>query len=95
MGLEHQFLLSAAELTLCFVPFFPPVIFSGDVDSAVEMLESVFTSSDSTSPSMSFVFRKVLEEDNDKALDKCKTHRHTWCPQKKNDQISLQANSKT
>ncbi|XP_054455932.1 leucine-rich PPR motif-containing protein, mitochondrial [Anoplopoma fimbria] len=43
---------------------------NGDVDSAVEVLEAVFTSPNSTNPSMSFVFRKVLEDDNDKALDK-------------------------
>uniref|UniRef100_G3P982 Leucine rich pentatricopeptide repeat containing n=1 Tax=Gasterosteus aculeatus aculeatus TaxID=481459 RepID=G3P982_GASAC len=43
---------------------------NGDVDSAVEVLEAVFTSPDSTNPSISFVFRKVLEDDNDKALDK-------------------------
>ncbi|XP_053188703.1 leucine-rich PPR motif-containing protein, mitochondrial [Scomber japonicus] len=43
---------------------------SGDLDTAVEQMESVYTSPDSTNPSMSFVFRKVLEDDNDKALDK-------------------------
>lgn len=47
--------------------------FSGDVESAVELLDSLYTSPDSNNHSMSFVFRKVLEEDNDKALDKCKT----------------------
>ncbi|KAM3606567.1 uncharacterized protein V6R79_018880 [Siganus canaliculatus] len=43
---------------------------NGDVESAVEVLEEVFTKSDATGASISFVFRKVLEEDNDKALDK-------------------------
>ncbi|XP_039995324.1 leucine-rich PPR motif-containing protein, mitochondrial [Xiphias gladius] len=43
---------------------------NGDLESAVEVLESVYTSPDSTSPSMSFVFRKILEDDDDKALDK-------------------------
>ncbi|XP_068587993.1 leucine-rich PPR motif-containing protein, mitochondrial-like [Cebidichthys violaceus] len=43
---------------------------NGDLESAVDVLEAVFTSPNSTSPSMSFVFRKVLEDDNDKALDK-------------------------
>uniref|UniRef100_A0A3Q1GHU0 Leucine rich pentatricopeptide repeat containing n=1 Tax=Acanthochromis polyacanthus TaxID=80966 RepID=A0A3Q1GHU0_9TELE len=43
---------------------------NGDVESAVELLEGVYTSPDSTSPSMSFVFRKVLEGGNDHALDK-------------------------
>lgn len=41
-----------------------------DVESAVELLEAVYTSPDSVAPSMSFVFRKVLEDGNDKALDK-------------------------
>ncbi|XP_034754364.1 leucine-rich PPR motif-containing protein, mitochondrial [Etheostoma cragini] len=43
---------------------------NGDMESAVEVLEAVFTSPNSTNPSMSFVFRKILEDDNDKALDK-------------------------
>ncbi|KAF1375540.1 hypothetical protein PFLUV_G00221260 [Perca fluviatilis] len=43
---------------------------NGDMESAVEVLEAVFTSPNSTTPSMSFVFRKILEDDNDKALDK-------------------------
>ncbi|XP_071336267.1 leucine-rich PPR motif-containing protein, mitochondrial [Trachinotus anak] len=43
---------------------------NGDVESAVELLESVYTSPDSVNPSMSFVFRKILEDNNDKALDK-------------------------
>lgn len=55
-------------------PFSPCTLFSGDVESAVEVLEEVYTSPDSKSPSMIFVFRKVLEEGNDKALDKCKRH---------------------
>ncbi|XP_034537185.1 LOW QUALITY PROTEIN: leucine-rich PPR motif-containing protein, mitochondrial [Notolabrus celidotus] len=42
----------------------------GDMDLAVEELEAVFTNPGSKFPSISFVFRKVLEEDNDKALDK-------------------------
>uniref|UniRef100_A0A672JT29 Leucine rich pentatricopeptide repeat containing n=1 Tax=Salarias fasciatus TaxID=181472 RepID=A0A672JT29_SALFA len=45
-------------------------IHNGDLDSAVELLEGVYTSPDSTNPSISFVFRKVLEADDDKALDK-------------------------
>nr|XP_020455637.1 leucine-rich PPR motif-containing protein, mitochondrial [Monopterus albus] len=43
---------------------------NGDMDSAVEVLEAVYTSPDSTSPNMSFVFRRVLEDGNEKALDK-------------------------
>lgn len=43
---------------------------NGDLDSAVEVLEAVYTSPDSPSPSMSFVFRRIMEDDNDKALDK-------------------------
>ncbi|XP_005727369.1 leucine-rich PPR motif-containing protein, mitochondrial isoform X1 [Pundamilia nyererei] len=41
-----------------------------DVSSAVELLEGIYTSPDSTNPSMSFVFRKVLEAGNDHAMDK-------------------------
>ncbi|XP_053292920.1 leucine-rich PPR motif-containing protein, mitochondrial [Pleuronectes platessa] len=41
-----------------------------DVDSAVDLLESVYTSPDSSSPGMSFVFRKVMEDDNEQAIDK-------------------------
>lgn len=55
----------------------PSSLPSGDVDSAVELLEDVYTKPGSTSPSMSFVFRKVLEEGNDEAVDKCKTLTHT------------------
>ncbi|KAK1905498.1 hypothetical protein KUDE01_012680, partial [Dissostichus eleginoides] len=43
---------------------------SGDVDSAMETLEAVYTSPDSQSQSMAFVFRKILEDKNEKALDK-------------------------
>ncbi|XP_069000477.1 leucine-rich PPR motif-containing protein, mitochondrial [Embiotoca jacksoni] len=43
---------------------------NGDLESAVELLEGVYTRPDGTSSSMSFVFRKILEADNDKALDK-------------------------
>lgn len=43
---------------------------NGDVETAVEVLEAVYTSPDSTNPSISFVFRKILEEDNEKAIDK-------------------------
>ncbi|XP_068452174.1 leucine-rich PPR motif-containing protein, mitochondrial-like, partial [Clinocottus analis] len=43
---------------------------NGDMESAVELLEAVYTSANDKMPSMSFVFRKVLEADNDKALDK-------------------------
>uniref|UniRef100_A0A3B5M2Q6 Leucine-rich pentatricopeptide repeat containing n=1 Tax=Xiphophorus couchianus TaxID=32473 RepID=A0A3B5M2Q6_9TELE len=45
-------------------------IAKGDVESAVELLEGIYMSPDSSNPSMSFVFRKVLESGNDKALDK-------------------------
>ncbi|XP_019108650.2 leucine-rich PPR motif-containing protein, mitochondrial [Larimichthys crocea] len=43
---------------------------NGDLEKAVEVLEGVFTAPDSTNHSISFVFRKVFEQDNDKALDK-------------------------
>uniref|UniRef100_A0A671YFQ0 Leucine rich pentatricopeptide repeat containing n=1 Tax=Sparus aurata TaxID=8175 RepID=A0A671YFQ0_SPAAU len=43
---------------------------NGDVDSAVEVLEELYARPDSTHPSIAFVFRKVLEEENEKAIDK-------------------------
>uniref|UniRef100_UPI003AAF326F leucine-rich PPR motif-containing protein, mitochondrial n=1 Tax=Centroberyx gerrardi TaxID=166262 RepID=UPI003AAF326F len=43
---------------------------NGDLESAVEILEAVYTSPDSTGPSMSYVFRRILEDDNEKAIDK-------------------------
>ncbi|XP_069549086.1 leucine-rich PPR motif-containing protein, mitochondrial [Brachyistius frenatus] len=43
---------------------------NGDLESAVELLEGIYTRPDGTGSSMSFVFRKILEADNDKALDK-------------------------
>ncbi|XP_041866197.1 leucine-rich PPR motif-containing protein, mitochondrial [Melanotaenia boesemani] len=43
---------------------------NGDIESAVELLEGLYTSPDCTNPSISFIFRKVLQSDNDKALDK-------------------------
>ncbi|XP_035519728.1 leucine-rich PPR motif-containing protein, mitochondrial [Morone saxatilis] len=43
---------------------------NGNVESAVELLEEVFTNPDNQNAGTSFVFRKVLEENNDKALDK-------------------------
>lgn len=39
------------------------------------MLEEVYTSADGKSLSMAFVFRKVLEEKDDKAIDKRKPRR--------------------
>lgn len=56
----------------------PSSLPSGDVGSAVELLEEVYTRPGSTSPSMSFVFRKVLEEGKEEAVDKCKTHTHSY-----------------
>ncbi|XP_030011992.1 leucine-rich PPR motif-containing protein, mitochondrial isoform X1 [Sphaeramia orbicularis] len=41
-----------------------------DLDSAVELLETLYTNPDNHSASMSFVFRKILENGNDKVLDK-------------------------
>ncbi|XP_076142364.1 leucine-rich PPR motif-containing protein, mitochondrial [Alosa pseudoharengus] len=45
---------------------------NGDIESAVETLENVYTQGGDTSRaiSISFVFRKVLEQKNDQALDK-------------------------
>ncbi|MEQ2306456.1 hypothetical protein AMECASPLE_008482 [Ameca splendens] len=45
-------------------------ITNGDVESAVELFDGIYTSPNSSNASMSFVFRKVLESGNDKALDK-------------------------
>ncbi|XP_029305827.1 leucine-rich PPR motif-containing protein, mitochondrial [Cottoperca gobio] len=43
---------------------------NGDLESAVDGLEAVFTSQDIQNPNMSFVLRKVLEDNDDKAWDK-------------------------
>ncbi|XP_070834350.1 leucine-rich PPR motif-containing protein, mitochondrial [Chaetodon trifascialis] len=43
---------------------------NGNLESAVEMMEALFITPNSKKPSVSFVFRKILEEDNEEALDK-------------------------
>ncbi|XP_072292461.1 leucine-rich PPR motif-containing protein, mitochondrial [Eucyclogobius newberryi] len=43
---------------------------NGDLESAVEIMDSVYNSPDTAPLSMSFVFRKVLEDGNDKAFDR-------------------------
>uniref|UniRef100_A0A3B4AW10 Uncharacterized protein n=1 Tax=Periophthalmus magnuspinnatus TaxID=409849 RepID=A0A3B4AW10_9GOBI len=43
---------------------------NGDLESAADVVESVYNSPENASLSMSFVFRKVLEDGNDKAFDK-------------------------
>uniref|UniRef100_A0A3P9IAJ2 Leucine-rich pentatricopeptide repeat containing n=1 Tax=Oryzias latipes TaxID=8090 RepID=A0A3P9IAJ2_ORYLA len=43
---------------------------NGDVDAAVELLDGIYTSPNSTNPSIAFIFRKLLESGNDQALDK-------------------------
>ncbi|KAF3708052.1 Leucine-rich PPR motif-containing protein, mitochondrial Precursor [Channa argus] len=43
---------------------------NSNMESAIELLEEIYTSPESKNLSMSFVFRKVLENGNDKALDK-------------------------
>lgn len=53
-------------------------LLSGHVSSAVELLEGVYTRPDAIPSSMSFVFRKLLEEGNEEALDKCKTKLSLW-----------------
>uniref|UniRef100_A0A9J8DCP1 Leucine rich pentatricopeptide repeat containing n=2 Tax=Cyprinus carpio TaxID=7962 RepID=A0A9J8DCP1_CYPCA len=46
-----------------------------DIDSAVELLESFYIqNTENQKSSISFVFRKVLDANNDAVLDKCKTH---------------------
>lgn len=87
-GSSVQLLYSWPHQTNLFprIPMFSPTsLFRGDVDSATEVLEEVFTSPDSTSPSMSFVFRKIFEENNDNAIDKCKklTRRSNRCLREK------------
>ncbi len=48
---------------------------SEDIDSAVELLESFYIqSTENQRASISFVFSKVLDANNDAVLDKCKTH---------------------
>ncbi|XP_061767188.1 leucine-rich PPR motif-containing protein, mitochondrial [Nerophis ophidion] len=41
-----------------------------DLESAVEVLEEVYTRPDHKNPSLSHVFKQILMEENDKALDK-------------------------
>lgn len=54
--------------------YFLSLSLSGDIDSAVEGLESLYTqNSDGPQKSIAFVFRKVMEANNSDALDKCKT----------------------
>ncbi|XP_008296301.1 leucine-rich PPR motif-containing protein, mitochondrial [Stegastes partitus] len=43
---------------------------NGDVESAVELLEGLYTDPHTIKSSMSFLFRKVLQSDDDNALDK-------------------------
>lgn len=54
-------------------PFSPLALLSGDLQTAVDVLEEVFTKPGSNFRMM-FVFRKVLEDGNEPALDKRKTH---------------------
>lgn len=56
----------------------PSSLLSGDVSSAVALLEDVYTRPDGAASSMSFVFRKLLEDGNEEALDKCKTKLSLW-----------------
>ncbi|XP_076016482.1 leucine-rich PPR motif-containing protein, mitochondrial [Genypterus blacodes] len=41
-----------------------------DLDSAVEVLEALYTGPEGADRSMSYVFRKLMEDNNEKALDK-------------------------
>ncbi|XP_074531608.1 leucine-rich PPR motif-containing protein, mitochondrial [Halichoeres trimaculatus] len=43
---------------------------NGDLEAAVEELEKVLMNSEGKTPSIAFVYRKVLEEGNEKAFDK-------------------------
>ncbi|XP_048060556.1 leucine-rich PPR motif-containing protein, mitochondrial [Megalobrama amblycephala] len=53
---------------------------NGDIDSAVELLESVYTqNTENQNTSISFVFRKVLDANNDAALDKLSAMAERLC----------------
>ncbi|XP_076830814.1 leucine-rich PPR motif-containing protein, mitochondrial [Brachyhypopomus gauderio] len=53
---------------------------NGDIESAVETLESLFTQGDDSSrKNISFVFRKVLEAKNSEALDKLRALAERLC----------------
>ncbi|KAK7140045.1 hypothetical protein R3I94_012607 [Phoxinus phoxinus] len=53
---------------------------NGDIDSAVELLESVYTqNTENQNASISFVFRKVLEANNDAALDRLSAMAERLC----------------
>ncbi|KAI7805611.1 leucine-rich PPR motif-containing protein, mitochondrial [Triplophysa rosa] len=54
---------------------------NGDIDSAVELLESVYTQNTENvqNPSISFVFRKVLDANNEAALDKLSAMAERLC----------------
>lgn len=78
--LESLF-FSVFDLAKCLYSVSLSVSVSGDLDSAVEGLEAVYTQGDGPqgpAASMAFVFRKVLEENNSAALDKCMEHRHLY-----------------
>ncbi|XP_051504192.1 leucine-rich PPR motif-containing protein, mitochondrial-like [Myxocyprinus asiaticus] len=53
---------------------------NGDIDRAVEVLESVYTqNTENQNPNISFVFRKVLDANNDAALDKLSAMAERLC----------------
>ncbi|XP_051945899.1 leucine-rich PPR motif-containing protein, mitochondrial [Xyrauchen texanus] len=53
---------------------------NGEFDSALEVLESVYTqNTENQNPSISFVFRKVLDANNDAALDKLSAMAERLC----------------
>ncbi|CAL8369782.1 unnamed protein product [Gadus morhua 'NCC'] len=43
---------------------------NGDLATAIELLDGMYTSPESTQPSMAFVFRKMYEQNNEEAIDK-------------------------
>uniref|UniRef100_A0A8C5FBZ4 Leucine rich pentatricopeptide repeat containing n=1 Tax=Gadus morhua TaxID=8049 RepID=A0A8C5FBZ4_GADMO len=43
---------------------------NGDLATAIELLDGMYTSAESTQPSMAFVFRKMYEQNNEEAIDK-------------------------
>ncbi|XP_077093418.1 leucine-rich PPR motif-containing protein, mitochondrial [Siphateles boraxobius] len=53
---------------------------NGDIDSAVELLESIYTqNTENQNTSISFVFRKVLDANNDAALDRLSAMAERLC----------------